>query len=114
MKQKLVSACVAALILQSALVLAEQPQVGAEEAKQQAITVAADYLDVRADRLAVIAIEPRTWSDSSLGCPKPGRRYLPATIEGYIATVAHGSEHYRVHLGDNRGLVCEGVLREGA
>jgi len=92
---------------------AEPAEAIAEEVGKQAIAIAADHFDVAEGRIAVVAIEPRTWSDSSLGCPKPGRRYLPSTKEGYLVTVAHGSEQYSVHLADGRGLVCEGVLREG-
>ncbi|UHQ54007.1 hypothetical protein [Microbulbifer sp. YPW16] len=113
MRSTLAIAGLAVFLLQVAIARAEQPSAPADEAGQRAIAIAADHLDIRADRLAVLSVEARTWTDSSLGCPKPGRRYLPGTFDGFVVTVAHGSERYRVHLGDDRGLVCEGVLREG-
>lgn len=114
MRLSLAATCLVMFLLQPGMARAGQPTDGLEEAGQRALDIAADHLDVRADRLAVVDIEARTWTDTSLGCPKPGRRYLPSSIDGYIATIAHGSETYRVHLGNDRGLVCEGVLQEEA
>lgn len=83
------------------------------EAERRALAVAAAHLEVRVEQLEVVAIEPVQWQDSSLGCPKPGRRYLPSAIAGYRVVVDHSGKKYQVHLGGKRGLVCEGILRKG-
>ncbi|SDK43074.1 hypothetical protein [Microbulbifer yueqingensis] len=108
-------AILAALSFSNGVAFATEPDEQAkEEARQRAIEIAADHLNVRADRLAVVDLEAKTWTDSSLGCPKPGRRYLPGVVEGYLVTVVHGGERLRVHLGGGRGLVCQGVLQDEA
>lgn len=82
-------------------------------AKQRALQVAADHLDVSAAQLQLIDLQPAQWQDSSLGCPKPGRRYLPSIESGYRAVVRYDKQQYRVHLGENEGVVCTGVMRKG-
>ncbi|PCO05275.1 hypothetical protein AWR36_011175 [Microbulbifer flavimaris] len=84
-----------------------------KKAGNLALRITADYVGVPQDRLRLQSVEPVQWEDSSLGCPKPGRRYLPAVIDGYKAVVSHGSRQYDVHIADGRGAVCEGVLRKG-
>ena len=39
------------------------------------------------DDLTVLRAEAVTWSDGSLGCPKPGRVYTQALVEGYLIIV---------------------------
>lgn len=84
-----------------------------KKAGNLALRITADYVGVPEDQLRLQSVEPVQWQDSSLGCPKPGRRYLPSVINGYKAMVSHGGRQYAVHMADGKGSVCEGVLREG-
>jgi hypothetical protein len=76
--------------------VAAQPDVPppADTVTDAAIAAAADRLQVSTDRLVVVATEARDWSDSSLGCPEPGRAYAQVIIEGYLVTIgsADGDE----------------------
>lgn len=49
-----------------------------------------------------------TWSDASLGCPKPGQQYAQVVTDGsLIVLVAEGSE-FRYHAGGARlPFLCE-------
>lgn len=84
-----------------------------DTAAQLALSIAAEHLDVSSGELNLVALEEVQWQDSSLGCPKPGRRYLPVIISGYKAVVDYSGRHYNVHIGRGKGLVCEGILRKG-
>lgn len=63
-----------------------------------------DPADVR-----VISAEPRTWGDSSLGCPRPGMYYTQVQVDGYQVIVSAGGAEYDYRAGaGGRFLVCEG------
>ncbi|WP_250460640.1 hypothetical protein [Microbulbifer litoralis] len=104
--------CFAAIVL-APVSLAFADERDRLEPEQRALSVAASHLQVDPSELRVVKIEAVRWEDSSLGCPKPGRRYLPSVTAGYRALVYHGEREYQVHLGQKRGLVCEGILRKG-
>ena len=44
---------------------------------------AARRTGVAAESLALVSAESVTWSDGSLGCPKPGMSYTQALVPGY-------------------------------
>ena len=64
------------------------PEAGVVEshavADELRIQVAAK-LDVPLESLDVVSVEAMTWSDASLGCPKPGEMYAQVVIEGWRA-----------------------------
>ena len=65
-------------------------------------------LDVKPDEIAVVKVEPVTWSDASLGCPQPGMRYKQVPQEGLLIRLAVGTRLYEYHTGGNRGpFLCE-------
>jgi len=86
-------------------------------ARQLALETAAKHLHLPQDQLQVESLEAVDWRDSSLGCPKPGHRYLSVIIPGYRAAVVTegqaAGKKVDVHMGRGRALVCEGVLRKG-
>ncbi|WP_237068134.1 hypothetical protein [Microbulbifer guangxiensis] len=90
---------------------AESP--ASRAAGELALRIVSDYVGVPQEQLRLQSVEAVRWEDSSLGCPKPGRRYLPSVINGHRAVVAYGARDYAVHMANGSGVVCDGVLREG-
>ncbi len=50
-----------------------------------------------------------TWPDSSLGCPEPGKVYLPAVNDGSVIELVLDETVYRYHTGGNltEPFLCE-------
>ena len=42
---------------------------------------------VAPDDVKILAVEPVTWADGSLGCPEPGMMYTQALVRGYRVRV---------------------------
>jgi hypothetical protein len=55
-----------------------------------------------------------TWSDGSLGCPKPGMLYTQALVPGYRVKLKVGSEVWDYHASERGGVVLcpPGLARE--
>lgn len=67
-------------------------------------------LDVAEDRLEPHQVFATQWSDSSLGCPRPGMAYLPVITRGYrvfLKDKEDPSRLYEVHVGPDHAVVCE-------
>lgn len=67
--------------------------------------LAAD-LDLSTRRIQVDAIEPMTWTDTSLNCPSADVTYEPARIEGYRLVLSAGEEPYIFHSDFERLVAC--------
>jgi hypothetical protein len=61
--------------------------------------------------VTVVAVEETTWSDSSLGCPKPGQNYLQVITPGYKITLEAQGKRYEYHSDTNRRVVRCDELR---
>src|SRR5690625_133291 len=59
----------------------------------------AERLDIPADDIQVGPLEPVTWSDGSLGCPRPGQSYPQALTDGYRVVLTAGGQEYAYHAG---------------
>ena len=71
-----------------------------------------DEADVDEDRLEPYQVFATQWSDSSLGCPRPGMVYLPVMTRGYrvfLRDKEEPSRLYEVHVGPGHAVVCETV-----
>ncbi len=76
-----------------------QAAAGAVTAARDAF--AAEFgLSTRA--IEVLAIEPVTWPDSSLGCPKPGEFYLQVLTPGFRIRLASGDQIATYHTDRRR------------
>lgn len=65
-------------------------------------------LGVPAKEIDVRSFARVTWSDGSLGCPKPGQVYTQALVEGSRVVLAHGGDTYDYHAGsDDKPFLCE-------
>lgn len=64
-------------------------------------------LDVDADEIEVLVAEEVTWPDGSLGCPKEGKSYTQALVEGSQVVLRHGDRVYDYHAGsDDQPFLC--------
>jgi hypothetical protein len=66
--------------------------------------IAADQ-HVSETAVQVMAFEPRTWPDSSLGCPQPGQVYLDVLTPGYLALVEIDGQRFEYHADERGNLV---------
>ncbi len=70
-------------------------------------------LKVPENEIEIISVENMTWSDSSLGCPEPGKFYAQMLVDGHLVVTAYEGHHYNIHIGNGGGRVCylpEGIL----
>ena len=56
-------------------------------------------------QVQLVKAEPVTWSDGSLGCPRPGMLYTQALVPGYRLQLRVGSEIWNYH-GSERGALA--------
>ena len=56
-------------------------------------------------QIQVVKAESVTWSDGSLGCPRPGMLYTQARVPGYRVQLRVGSEIWNYH-GSERGALA--------
>jgi hypothetical protein len=68
---------------------------------------AASGLGIQPDAVEVVRAESVTWSDGSLGCPKPGMSYTQALVPGYRVILKAGGQELDYHAAANgRFFVC--------
>ena len=56
-------------------------------------------------QVQLVKAEPVTWSDGSLGCPRPGMLYTQALVPGYRVQLRVGSEVWNYHGSEQGALV---------
>jgi hypothetical protein len=49
--------------------------------------------------ITVVNVEPRTWSDASMGCPDPNMSYAQVPQDGLLVQLAHAGQIYNYHSG---------------
>jgi hypothetical protein len=75
---------------------------------------AATVLGVDPTTISITSVEPMTWNDGSLGCPKPGVMYTQVVTEGYKVIVESGDQQLDYRVGqDGEFKVCEGFKPGG-
>ncbi|MES3002314.1 MAG: hypothetical protein V4787_16615 [Pseudomonadota bacterium] len=55
---------------------------------------------IPASQLQVVSMERVTWSDGSLGCPRPGVLYTQSLVPGWRVKLQVGGEVWDYHAGD--------------
>jgi hypothetical protein len=64
---------------------------------QLAATNLAKELNIAPDQVEIRSAEQREWSDSSLGCPEPGRAYMQVITPGYRVILFANGREYTYH-----------------
>ena len=77
------------------------PPPAAEKAKQ----ALAQQLGADPAQLQLVALDPVTWPDGSLGCPEPGKLYTQAIVSGFRAVFVHNGQQREVHTNQDGSLV---------
>src|SRR5712691_8360773 len=80
------------------------PTADPQPAVDAALRDAAAHLGVSSANLKVDQVEPRQWSDSSLGCPKPGLMYSQIVTPGFVIIISGAGKQLEYHA-DTRGQV---------
>ena len=86
--------------------------VAREQAEQRAREKLAEHLKIAPDQIVVTRSEPQTWSDSSMGCGKPGAVALTVITEGYAVVLSAQGRAHNVHVSGSNAIVCN-LQREG-
>ena len=55
----------------------------------------------------VVSVIPRTWLDTSLGCPEEGQTYEEARIAGFLILLELDEETYSYHADQESVFLCE-------
>ena len=67
----------------------------------------ATRLHVPRENVQVRSVKPKTWSDASLGCPKPGFFYAQVETSGFDIELAAGGKTYHYHSDVQRVVACD-------
>lgn len=96
------------LILAAALATGPGPDtpMTQDEAVQLAKQTVQDKLKGKRDPLSVSSVQAMDWSDSSLGCPKPGMMYAQMIVPGFKVVIQSGDAFYPVHVGGGHAVLC--------
>jgi len=80
---------------------------GSEDALDSAMTDLASRLKLGKDAIQIASVEKRMWSDSSLGCPKPGMMYSQVITPGFLIQLTAGGKVYTYHASLLQAVLCE-------
>jgi len=97
----------------------EAPRIGPGEIDQglwplidSAVADLAKRLRLGAGSVTVERAVLTTWSDSGLGCPRPGMNYLQIPTDGAMIELSASGAAWRYHSGNGRPpFLCESPLR---
>lgn len=75
----------------------------------QALEDLSGRLNVTADEIQIVAVEAKTWPDSSMGCPQEGMMYMQVLVEdGMLIQLEMDGKIYNYHSGPTREpFLCE-------
>ena len=89
---------------QMARELRNAPRMARLAREDLAVRLGVDPADI------VVSVTPRTWLDTSLGCPEEGRTYEEARIEGFLILLEIDEETYPYHADQEVVFPCEEPL----
>jgi hypothetical protein len=76
------------------------------------ISDAARKAGIDPSEVEVMSAQEVTWSDGSLGCPKPGVMYTQALVPGYQVILKAGASQYTYHAAQSGSFVeCKPSLK---
>jgi len=68
---------------------------------------------VHVDEYRLVFRETTQWSDSSLGCRKPGQMYTPALVSGQTLRFSNSTSTYEVHVAGDSAVLCPMIAAGG-
>ena len=86
-----------------------QSVIDNDAAAQVAVETLGKKLSMDPDSVDVVHVSIMDWSDSSLGCPRPGVEYLQIVTRGAVVMLQAEKKPYRVHVdvAKDRAIVCD-------
>jgi hypothetical protein len=105
---------VAAVVAQDSPGKSDDPadsSAAAQAAAEQARAEAARQLKAAASEFTVVTVEPTQWSDSSLGCRKPGAMYQQVISNGYTVVLQREGNRHQVNVAGSRAVMCDRATR---
>jgi hypothetical protein len=90
---------------------AGDPGAAAQAASEQARAEAARQLKGQASEFTVVTIEPTQWTDSSLGCRKPGTMSTEVMSKGYKVVLERQGRRHQVNVAGSRAVMCDTATR---
>jgi hypothetical protein len=79
----------------------------ADSAADRARVAFAARLQVDAEAVEVLEVEPAEWPDAALGCPEKGKVYAQVLTSGYRVLLGHGDRHHWLHVAGANVVDCE-------
>ena len=79
----------------------------AERLYQLARTDLAKRLGIEERKVKKLSVEPRTWPDASLGCPKPDALYAQVETRGFLIELEALGKTYAYHSDHRHVVRCE-------
>ena len=67
----------------------------------------AKRLGIEERKVKKISVEPKTWPDASLGCPKPDTMYAQVETPGYLIELEASGKKFAYHSDRKRVVSCE-------
>ena len=80
----------------------------------RAISLVSERAGAAPEEITVLSEEAVDFSDSSLGCPKPGMAYMQVVTPGHKVMLEYEGKTYDVRIAGGRGLICEPQAEAGA
>jgi hypothetical protein len=66
----------------------------------------ANVLKAPVDEIKLVRAEATQWSDTSLGCPEPGKFYAQVITQGNLIVLSYAGKEYEYHAGRGRAVTC--------
>jgi hypothetical protein len=81
---------------------------GVPDARWSAILADLDGRGAPTDAVELVSVRSVTWNNGALGCPKPGRSYTQALVQGMQVVVRAADREYDYRFGTtDRPKLCE-------
>jgi hypothetical protein len=80
----------------------------------KAIHLVAEQMGAAPEQVKLLSEEAVDFSDSSLGCPKPGMAYMQVVTPGHKIMLEYKGATYDVRISGGRGLICEPTAETSA
>lgn len=104
-----------AFVCQQPSVAAEAASGGSRTQDRLMLTARTDLakrLGVAVPEIQAAGVAPTTFSDASLGCPKPGTQYAQVLTEGWVLTLRHGNRDFTYHADAHHAIPCPDISAE--
>jgi len=85
------------------------PNPSAAASNRAAVNLAGE-LELDVENVEVLSVEAVEWSDSSLGCPKPGQNYMSVITPGFRVILMANGQQYEYHTNQDGTMLaqCQG------